>query len=64
MRLWPTTPMLSRETTTEDVEWGGETVPAGTQVLIVNTFGHRDRDRIDYADRFAPEEWIEGDAAD
>ena len=62
MRLWPTTTTFSRETT-EDVEWNSETVPAGTQVIIVNSFGHRDRDRIDYADRFAPEEWTSGDAA-
>jgi cytochrome P450 len=63
MRLWPTTPMLSRETLAE-TEWRGATVPAGTQVLIVNTFFHRDRERIPYADRFAPEEWIDGDAAE
>ena len=58
MRLWPTTAMLSRETT-EDVELRGETVPAGTQILIVNTFSHRDRDRVTYADRFAPEKWLD-----
>ncbi len=63
MRLWPTTTTLSRETT-ERVEWRGESVPAGTQVVIVNTFSHRDPDRLDYADRFAPEEWLEGDASD
>jgi len=62
MRLWPTTAMLSRETT-EDVELRGAIIPAGTQVLISNVFGHRDRDRLDYADRFAPEAWIDGDAA-
>ncbi len=62
MRLWPTTPMLSRETT-EDVELRGVVVPAGTQVVISNLFGHRDRDRIPYADRFAPEEWLDGEAA-
>ena len=60
MRLWPTTPLLSRETV-EDVEWHGATVPAGTQLMIVNTFHHRDPDRVPYADRFAPEEWIDGD---
>ncbi|MEA2367679.1 MAG: hypothetical protein QOH38_397 [Thermoleophilaceae bacterium] len=63
MRLWPTTPMLARETV-EDVEWDGATVPAGTQVLIVNTFMHRDPDRHDFADRFAPEAWTDGTAAD
>lgn len=63
MRLWPTTPMLSRETVS-DVDWNGATVPAGTQIVISNTFLHRDRDRHQFADRFAPEAWIEGSAAD
>jgi cytochrome P450 len=63
MRLWPTTPMLSR-VTLSDTDWQGTTVPAGTQVLIVNTFLHRDRERLDYADRFLPEAWIDGDAAE
>jgi cytochrome P450 len=63
MRLWPTTPMLSRVTLSE-TDWQGTTVPAGTQVLIVNTFLHRDRERLDYADRFLPEAWIDGDAAE
>jgi cytochrome P450 len=63
MRLWPTTPMLSR-VTLSDTDWQGTTVPAGTQILIVNAFFHRDRERIPYADRFVPEEWIDGDAAE
>jgi cytochrome P450 len=63
MRLYPTTPMLSRETLTE-TRWNGEVVPAGTQLLIVNVFHHRDPDTHDYADRFAPEEWTEGRAAE
>lgn len=62
MRLWPTTAMLSRETT-EDVELRDAVIPAGTQVVISNVFGHRDRDRLDYADRFAPEAWLDGVAA-
>lgn len=63
MRLWPTTPMLSRETLT-DIAWtDDETIPAGTQVVIVNTYCHRDPDRVPFADRFAPEEWLDGDAA-
>ncbi|KAA0024715.1 cytochrome P450 [Antrihabitans cavernicola] len=62
MRLWPTTPMLSRETITE-IDWGGGlTIPAGTQVVVVNTYGHRNKERLDFADRFAPEEWVDGDA--
>ena len=63
MRLWPTTALLSRETTS-DVDWDGETVPTGTQVVIVNTFHHRDRDRLERADGFAPERWIDGSARD
>jgi cytochrome P450 len=61
MRLFPTTPLLSRVTLV-DLAWNGVPVPAGTQVLIVNTFFHRDPDRVLYADRFAPEEWTEGSA--
>lgn len=62
MRLWPTTPMLGR-VALEDVEFpGGANVPAGTDVLIHNVFNHRNRDRVAYADRFAPEEWVTGDA--
>jgi cytochrome P450 len=32
-------------------------------VLIPNLFNHRNRDRVEFADRFAPEEWVSGDAA-
>jgi cytochrome P450 len=62
MRLWPTTPMLSRETI-DEVEWNSEAVPAGTQVLIVNTFHHRDREVMEFADRFYPEAWTKGAAS-
>ena len=62
MRLWPTTTMLSRETLTE-TEWGGVAVAAGTQVLIPNLFLHRDRERHEWADRFAPGRWTSGEAA-
>jgi len=53
--------MLSRETIRES-DWDGVVVPAGTQILIVNTFNHRDRDAIEFADRFDPDQWILGDA--
>jgi cytochrome P450 len=62
MRLWPTTPLLSRVTLAE-TELGGEAVPAGTQVLISNLLGHRDRQAVAGADRFDPVRWTEGDAA-
>jgi cytochrome P450 len=61
MRLWPTTPMLSREAT-RAVEWDGVELPSGTQLLIVNSFNHRDREAHEYADRFEPDAWLTGDA--
>jgi cytochrome P450 len=63
MRLWPTTALLGRETIA-DSELAGATIPAGTQVLISNTFNHRDRETHAFADRFAPEAWTTGDARD
>lgn len=62
MRLWPTTTILSR-VSLAPTNWNGERVPAGTQLVIVNTYSHRDRERLDFADRLAPEEWIDGDAS-
>jgi cytochrome P450 len=59
MRLWPTTPLLVRESLAED-ELGGAVVPAGTQVLIMNGFNHRDRETYDQADAFCPELWLRG----
>lgn len=63
MRLWPTTPVLSRQTR-KDLTWGdGTTVPSGTQLLIVNTFFHRDPAHVPDADQFVPGRWLAGDAA-
>lgn len=62
MRLWPTTAMLSR-VSVGATEWDGAEVPDGTQFVISNVYGHRDRERVPYADRFAPEEWTEGNAS-
>ncbi len=64
MRLWPTTPMFGRVSLEETRFSRGAVVPAGTPYLIVNLFNHRNRDRIPYADRFAPSVWVDGDAAD
>ncbi len=62
MRLWPTTALFGR-VQVEDHRWvNGEKTPAGTQVLIHNLFNHRNRDRVPFADRFAPEEWVTGGA--
>jgi cytochrome P450 len=64
MRLWPTTALFGR-VAVRDVRFpSGQTLREGGNVLIYNVFNHRNRDRIPYADRFAPEEWISGEAAD
>jgi cytochrome P450 len=58
MRLWPTTAMLARKTLTED-ELCGNLIPAKTQVIILNTFNHRDAETLYFADSFKPEWWLE-----
>ena len=64
MRLWPTTALFGR-VQIEDHRWvNGQKTSAGTQVLIPNLFNHRNRDRVPYADRFAPEEWASGSAGE
>jgi cytochrome P450 len=55
--------MLSREAV-RDVEWDGVMIREGTQLLIVNSFTHRDREEFSFADRFEPEQWLSGEAAE
>jgi cytochrome P450 len=59
MRLWPTTPLLVRETVAED-SLGGAKIPPMTQVLIWNSFNHRDGERYPLADTFSPRAWANG----
>jgi cytochrome P450 len=61
VRLWPTTPAILRETTTE-TELGGRVLPAETLVVVLAPFFHRDDERLPYADRFAPRIWQDGSA--
>jgi cytochrome P450 len=61
MRLWPTTPLLARETTRETT-LVGEKLEEGTQVMMINVFNHRDPDHVPDADRFEPERWSDGHA--
>jgi cytochrome P450 len=63
MRLWPTSPILMREAV-RDVEWDGVRVPAGTRLIIVNTFNHRDRETNEWAERFDPDRWLSGEAGE
>ena len=56
LRLWPTTPLLLRETTGE-VVLGNSVLPAETAVVIFTPFFHRDNEHLSYADRFTPSLW-------
>jgi cytochrome P450 len=58
VRLWPTTPMVLRQTTRE-TRWEQGSMPAHTGVLVYAPFFHRDGERLSYADRFAPELWLQ-----
>jgi cytochrome P450 len=60
MRLWPTTPLLARETTRE-VTLAGERLEEGTQLMLLNVFNHRDPDHVEGADRMVPERWSGGE---
>jgi cytochrome P450 len=54
MRLWPTTPLLARETTRETTVAGDE-VDEGAQVMMLNVFNHRDPETAPDIDRMVPE---------
>jgi cytochrome P450 len=58
LRLWPTTPMVLRQTT-EETTWETGVMPAGTGVLLFAPFFHRDDERLPYANQFAPHIWLE-----
>jgi cytochrome P450 len=60
VRLWPTTPMILRQTTRE-VSWDTGTMPAKCGVLIYVPYFHRDTRRLPLADRFDPALWLRGE---
>jgi cytochrome P450 len=59
LQLWPTTPLLLRDTT-EPTVWKTGALPKGTGLIIFTPFFHRNRERLAYADRFTPELWTNG----
>ncbi|WP_336708400.1 cytochrome P450 [Oerskovia sp. USHLN155] len=63
VRLWPTTLVILRDST-DVTRWGEAEVPAGTGFAIVSSFFHRDPQRSDLADAFAPDAWLDGRADD
>ena len=62
LRLWPTTPMVLRQSTSE-TRWEHGSMPADTGVLIHAPFFHRDDSRLEHADRFTPALWTGGQTA-
>jgi len=61
VRLWPTTLAILRDATAP-VTWGARTLPAGTGFVVLSSFFHRDRERLDFADAFEPGAWLDGRA--
>ncbi|MGW6443125.1 cytochrome P450 [Lentzea sp. NPDC055074] len=55
-RLWPTTPVILRESTKATL-WHGTWLPENTEFVVFTPFFHRDPDRLPFADRYAPELW-------
>jgi cytochrome P450 len=58
LRLWPTTPMVLREST-HKTTWETGVMPMNTSILIFAPFFHRDDRRLPAADRFSPEIWLQ-----
>lgn len=56
LRLWPTTPLLLRQTSAA-TRWTSGAMPANTGVLIFTPYFHRDERQLSYAHRFAPDVW-------
>lgn len=63
IRLYPTTPMILRQTE-RAMDWRGARIPAGTGIMIYTPFFHRDSERRENADRFRPDTWLGVDPAE
>ena len=59
LRLWPTTPAILRETSTE-TRWDSGTMPPKTAALIFVPYFHRNRESLAGADSFTPDIWLNG----
>ncbi|MFC7403266.1 cytochrome P450 [Citricoccus sp. GCM10030269] len=57
LRLWPTTPLILRDSTVE-TRWRNGVLPAGTSLVIYAPFFHRDDETLPEAHRFSPELWL------
>lgn len=57
LRLWPTTPAILRDSTSE-TDWGPGRLPAGSALLIFAPLFHRAQELVPGGDVFAPERWL------
>lgn len=60
LRLWPTTPLILRQST-QPTQWTPGEMPAHTSVLIHTPYFHRDERYLHAAHRFTPEMWLRPD---
>jgi cytochrome P450 len=56
LRLWPTTPVILRETT-EDISWNDCRIRKGTGIIIFTPFFGRDDEDLDFANKLSPGIW-------
>ena len=56
MRLWPTTPILTRKSIRQD-NLDSQIVSPGTQVVIFNQYLHREAESVPDCDAFQPDRW-------
>lgn len=59
VRLWPTTLVILRDAIA-DLRWRGVTLPAGTGVIIVSSFFHRDPEHVRAANQLDLRSWTDG----
>jgi hypothetical protein len=62
VRLWPTTPLLLREST-RDTSWRGTVIPAGTLFAAYTPYFHRAEPAEPHGGAFDPGMWLDGSAA-
>jgi cytochrome P450 len=58
LRLWPTTPMILRQST-RVVQWPDGDMPARCGVLVYAPYFHRDQAYVPQAHSFNPERWLD-----
>ncbi|GAA4866274.1 cytochrome P450 [Saccharopolyspora cebuensis] len=61
VRLWPTTAVVLRDSTSR-TRWDGGALPEAATALIISSFFHRDERTVPQAHRFDPDAWLDGRA--